>query len=102
MKQIYMVECWGGEQKLDTFLVFGEYCKIDDIIYDINDTLAEYNKSDDDLIGHPMERTLRDIRGVSQHRMFVETMERYPQFEKYVMSYYKKLTFKQLEVLHID
>ena len=96
-----MVECWDGVNKLNSFLVFGEYSQIDDMIYDINDTLAEYNKSDDDLIGHPLEKTLRDVRGVSQHRMFVETMERYPTVSGQVMSYYKKLTFKQIEVLYL-
>lgn len=101
MKQIYKIDCWQERDKKDTFLVFGEYSEIDDIVDDINDTLAEYNKSDDDLIGHPLEKTLRDIRYVSQHRMFVETMERYPKFQNYIMSSYTRLTFKQIEVLHV-
>lgn len=101
MKNIYMIECWGGSDKLNTFLVFGEYSEVSDMVYDINDTLEEYNKSDYDLIGHPLEKTLRDIRGVSRHRMFVETMERYPKLDGVIMSYYKKLTFKPLDVLYL-
>lgn len=102
MKNMFNIKCYGQNGNIvDNIIVNGCYSDISSMVNDINDMLSEYHKSDDDIIGHPLERTLRDIRGVSQHRYFVETLEQYPRFQHKVLSTYTKMELSSLDVLYL-
>lgn len=101
MKNNFMIDCFGENDKLDCFLVFGEESEIRDMLYDINDVLQDYHKSDVDLVGHPLEENLRYIRGISRSNNFRDMLDRYPKLNGKIMSYYKKLTYRTLDVLYL-
>lgn len=79
MKKVFLVKCYMGNVMTSCFMVLAEQYNVDDMVGNVNSILSHYH-SDDDLCGHPMEKTLRDIRGASQYRMRQEMIDSYPKF----------------------
>lgn len=77
---IYIVKLHKGNNVSDTFLLNADRESMDDMVSHVNSAIADYNDPNDDLIGHELEKTLRDIRGVSQSMAFHNMIDSYPDF----------------------
>lgn len=73
---IYIVKLHKGNNVSDTFLINADCDSMDDMVSHVNSAIADYN----DLIGNELEKTLRDIRGVSQSMAFRNMIDSYPDF----------------------
>lgn len=80
MKNVFLIKCYMGSDVKDSFMLVANESDVDDMVDNINYALSYYNSDDSDLIGHPMEKTLRDIRGVSQSNQLHDAINQYPDF----------------------